>query len=104
MRILSSPALVSCLALAACGGTTVDADPFDTLQACFDEHHNVEGLSVEHTITVCCLDHPIGGNAAGVVCGTTEAACEAFVDTNLATADATAPQITTSCTDYISQR
>ena len=92
------------LAVAACGGGTVDADPFATFEACFDEHHNVESLTVQHTITVCCLDHPIGSAAAGVVCGTTEAACESYVDANLLATDATAPDITASCTDYINQR
>lgn len=94
------------LALVACGGggSTVDADPYPTLEDCFQEHHVTEGLSTQHTITVCCLDHPIGSDAAGVVCGTTEAACEAYVDGNLATSDATAADITASCTDYINQR
>ena len=92
--------------ISACGGDdkVVDADPFDTLQACFDDHHGVEGFTVDHAITICCLDHPIGTAAPGVVCGTTQASCETYVGSKLAGSDASGSDITTSCADYITQR
>jgi hypothetical protein len=109
MRLISTLVLATFFAipmtLTACGGDDgVDADPFDTLEECFTEHHGMEGLSIPHAITTCCLDHPIGGNAAGVVCGTTEASCETYVDANLMTSDAAAADITSACTDYNNQR
>ena len=106
MRMISSFLLVSVLTLplAACGGSDpVDADPYPTLEDCFTDHVT-EGLTVPHAITTCCLDHPIGGMAAGAFCGATEAACETAVDDALADADATGGDITAACTDYINQR
>ena len=97
-------ALVICSFLAACGGTVVDRDPFNTIQDCFDEHAKTEGLTVPHAITTCCLDHPISGNVANVVCGATQTQCESFLHDNLAATDATTGEITAACADYINQR
>ncbi len=94
------------VSISACSSsdTKVDADPFDTYQACFTEHHNTESLATGKAITICCLDHPIGSNAAGVVCGTTQASCQTYVGSNLMGSDASGSDITTACADYITQR
>ncbi len=94
------------LAVAACGSSddAPDADPFDTFEECYTDHHVMEGLSGPHAITTCCLDHPIAHMAAGLYCGTTEATCESTITPNLAGTDATAADITAACTDYINQR
>jgi hypothetical protein len=103
-------ALVAAIAIpvsiSACSSdpTKADADAFDTLQSCFTEHHGTESFTVAKAITICCLDHPIGTNAAGLVCGTTQASCETYVGANLAGSDASGSEITTSCADYITQR
>src|SRR5258706_11116137 len=96
---------ISFLALifvAACGGG-MDADPFDTFQMCFDEHHNTESLSVHDAIVVCCIDHPIAGVHPS--CGNTAADCVAKLtgtDTvhNLSSSSATSQEVMTACTDY----
>jgi hypothetical protein len=92
--------------VAACHSSTApeDNDPFDTFQACFDEHHKVENFDTQHAIEVCCIDHPIGSAPMNVVCGDTATSCEAYVDANLAATDATADDITTACEDYVVQR
>jgi hypothetical protein len=91
--------------IVACGSNnTVDADPFDTFELCFTEHAVTEGLTVQKAITICCLDHPIGTNAAGVVCGADATTCDTYVTANLAGSDATATDITAGCTDYITQK
>ena len=97
--------LVLSLLATACGGDDgTDADPFDTLQMCFDEHHVTESLPTTQAIVVCCIDHPIGGQDANVVCGETAAACETFLDTALDTASASQTEITNACADYIIDR
>jgi hypothetical protein len=91
--------------LAACGGDDGgDDEPFDTFQECFDDHHKVEDNDVVTSIKICCIDHPIGGQDANVVCGATTTACQAFVDDNIADADATLAEITSACDGYITDR
>jgi hypothetical protein len=93
--------------VSACGDNGddgVDAEPFDTYQACFDDHHGEEGFSAQKAITICCLDHPIGNNDAGVVCGATEATCDTYVTANVVSADVVAADITAACTDYVTQK
>lgn len=96
---------IAVFALVACGdsGGTKDADPFDTFQLCFDEHHSTEAFPVQQTIVICCLDHPIGNQKANVVCGDTAAACMAYVNANLNPAQSAA-DVTAACNDYITQR
>jgi hypothetical protein len=89
------------LVLAACGDSKVDADPFDTLQACFDEHHNMESLPVQQAIVVCCLDHPIAGVHPS--CKDTQADCVSHVRAAL-TATTLDADITAACMTYISQK
>jgi len=93
------------LALTACSDNKMeaDADPFDTLQACYDEHHGGdEHLPIQQAIVTCCLDHPIGGQAAPT-CLNTQADCvthvRGLIDASVVDAD-----ITTACMTYISQK
>ena len=94
--------------LAACGDTPVDADPYDTMQACFDDHHVTEGLSINDAIVICCLDHPLGTAMTHPSCGNTIADCTAYLNTDpvgmLTLASASANDIQLACTDYISKK
>ncbi len=94
------------VALSACGssGEPVDNDPFDTYEACFQEHHDVENFTVQKAIEICCIDHPIGTDAMNVVCGATVASCETYVTANLAGSDATTMDIDAACTSYVPDR
>ena len=89
------------LALAACGDSEADADPFDTLQDCYDDHHNVEKLTVQQAIVVCCLDHPIAGVHPS--CTSTQAECMTHVRAELE-ATVLDADITAACTTYLSQK
>lgn len=107
LRIAMIVSFVAPLALAVgCGGDEADNEPFDTFQDCFDDHHKVETFSVQDSIKICCIDHPIGSPPVGpnVVCGETAMACQTYVDANLADADATATDITDACSGYITDR
>lgn len=73
---------------------------FDTIQGCYDEHHNNEMLGVQQSIVVCCLDHPIGGDSEP--CGATAADCVTFLTANLT--GPTAAEVQTSCTEYVTQK
>lgn len=92
------------LVLTACGSNNpVDADPFDTLQACYDDHHSgSEHLPIQQAIVTCCLDHPIA-NMKAPTCLNTVADCVAHVraalDASILDAD-----INAACTTYISQK
>ena len=110
---LITASLAGSLVFAACGSSdTKDADPFATFAACYNEHHNTEGFDVQKTITICCIDHPIGNQAANVVCGSDAASCEAYVSMwvgsagsgGSGTTDATSANIQAACTDYVNQR
>lgn len=92
--------------LTACGGDDggSEEESFDNFQDCFDDHTSGdEDLPTDKAITVCCLEHPIAGQDAGVVCGATAASCNTYVTANLASADATPAEITAACTDYETQ-
>jgi hypothetical protein len=87
------------LAVAACGDSNkVDSDPFDTLQACFDEHNKEESLPVQQAIVVCCVDHPIAGVHPS--CLNTQTDCVSHVrgalDTSVSDTD-----ISAACMDYL---
>jgi len=103
MRIASIVvSLVLPLVLATCGDSKPeDADPFDTLQACFDEHHNMETLTVQQAIVVCCLDHPIAGVHPS--CKDTPADCMTHVRAELTAATSDA-DITAACAIYVTQK
>jgi len=106
MRIAAvfiSASFVWSLVVTACGdsGGTQDAEPFATLQACFDEHHNMESLPVNDAIVVCCTDHPIAGVHPS--CKDTQADCVAHVRAEL-NSTVTDPEIAAACMDYISKK
>jgi len=98
-------AILFAFTFAGCGGGTApDNDPFATYQMCFDEHHGgAEMFDVQKSITICCLDHPIGSSPKNVVCGETAASCMTYVNANLSPAPA-ASDVTAACADYITQR
>ena len=111
MRLLRSALLAAvCLAtFTACSTTpTKDADPFATMQACFDEHHVTESLPVNQSIVVCCLDHPIAGVHPS--CGNTVSDCTARLEGTdpvgmlTQTSEVTPAVIMAACTDYISKK
>jgi len=92
----------SSLVLSACGDKTEDAEPFATLQACFDDHHSgAESLPVANAITVCCLDHPIAGVHPS--CKDTVVDCVTHVDAEL-DSTVTPSDIQAACADYINQK
>jgi hypothetical protein len=102
MRIVTlfAIALLSLPVVACHSNSTMDADPFDTLQACFDEHHVTESLSVNDSIVVCCTDHPIAGVHPS--CLTTVADCVTHVRAALTTVTTDA-EIQAACADYIAK-
>jgi hypothetical protein len=79
----------------------MDADPFDSLQECFDEHATMESLPVGEAIVVCCTDHPIAGVHPS--CKDTKADCVAHVRAELSSS-VTDTQIDAACADYISKK
>ena len=106
-RLLISSLFAVPVVFAACGNSTPAADPFDTFQLCFDEHHTTESLNPHDAIVVCCLDHPIAGVHPS--CGDTAAACVAQITGtdavhNLTATSATTAEVMTACADYITQK
>lgn len=77
------------------------AEAFQTLQLCFDDHHNVEALSVNDSIVVCCTDHPIAGVHPS--CKDTVADCVTHVRAQLS-ATTTMAEIQAACADYIAKK
>lgn len=99
--------LAFALLCAACGNNNNgDAEPYPTMQDCFDDHHGMEGLSIHDAIVVCCLDHPINGQKPA--CGDTAAACMTFLTTDpigmLTGTSASSTDIMIACGDYITQK
>lgn len=80
-----------------------DNDPFDTFQACYNEHHMTEGFDTQCAIEICCIDHPIGSQMMNVVCGADASTCDTYVTANLMDgSDATlGSDITAACTFYV---
>jgi hypothetical protein len=91
------------LLVTACSDDPKDADAFDTLQACYDEHANEESLSVQQAIVVCCIDHPIGAAMTHPSCLGTQADCVSHVRAELAATVADA-DIQAACTTYIAMK
>jgi hypothetical protein len=102
-KILIYVCLAAPVAVIACGdnGGSTDADPFDSLQACFDEHTKMESLPVGEAIVVCCTDHPIAGVHPS--CKDTKADCVTHVRAEL-DSSITNTQIDAACTDYITKK
>jgi hypothetical protein len=89
------------LVLVACGGDDEeDAEPFDTLQECYDEHHNTESLSIQKALVVCCLDHPIDG--VNPSCGASQAECVGHIDQEI-DSSVSAAEIDAACVTYIDE-
>lgn len=88
------------LLLSACGHSH-SSGSYDSLQQCFDDHHNDESLPIDQSIVICCLEHPIGGSTTP--CGDTQSACEAFVRDALDNT-VTAADISAGCAIYIEQK
>jgi hypothetical protein len=89
--------------LTACNNASgADVDPFDTLQACYDEHNGTEHLTPQQAIVTCCLDHPIGGQAAPT-CLNTQADCMMHVRNLLATS-VMDTDIAAACMTYLSMK
>jgi hypothetical protein len=110
MRFLSKFVITSvfCVGVAHTFGCSsdskpVDADPFDTFQMCYDDHHVTEGFGVQKALEICCIDHPIGGAKANTVCGDTAASCTTYVNANVSPAPA-ASDVSTACSDYVISR
>jgi len=107
MRTRLISALVSSLfalplVLTACSNKdNQDAEPFDTLADCYDDHHNEEALPVTEAIEVCCIDHPIAGVHPS--CGTTQAECATHVAAELGD-DVSDADIQAACTSYIKDK
>lgn len=103
MRFAIAATLLSLSMFAACGSDDgEDAEAFPTFQECFDDHHNVEQLSVNNAIVVCCIDHPINGTK--LVCGADAAACKTYLGTNLTSTSATPAEVDAACADYATQK
>jgi hypothetical protein len=92
------------LALASCSkDEPTDNEPFDSLQACYDEHHGGdEHLPIQEAIVTCCLDHPIAGMQAPT-CFDTQTDCVTHVrpalDPSILDADVSA-----ACMTYITKK
>jgi len=91
------------LLLAACGGHDEDDEPFDTLQACYDDHAGGEGLTVQQAIVVCCLDHPIGSSGLHPSCTNTKVDCVTHVRAELSNT-VSSTDIDAACTTYIAMK
>ncbi|MBA3394722.1 MAG: hypothetical protein H0T89_18895 [Deltaproteobacteria bacterium] len=85
-----------------CGGND-DHAPYDTYQACFDEHTQEENLPIPQAIVVCCLDHPIAGMEQPV-CGETKPDCINYLTANLSQTSAGVAVVDAACDDYILQK
>jgi hypothetical protein len=92
------------LALTSCSkDEPADNDPFDTLQACYDEHHGGdEHLPIQEAIVTCCLDHPIAGMQAPT-CLDTQTDCMTHVRAALGPSILDA-DVNAACATYITAK
>jgi hypothetical protein len=109
MHVIRTTLLAAMFCVTGCSGTTTPPpEPFATMQLCFDSHHTVEMLSVNDSIVVCCLDHPINGVHPS--CGATVAACNSRltgtdpVGMLTLTTEVTTAAIAMACQDYITKK
>ena len=104
LRLTFAAALFGSIA-AGCGDNKKTVEQaYPTFQECFDDHHTVEAFNVIDSIKICCIDHPIAGSDANIVCGATAAACTTFVNDELDAASATDPDVSTACDEYLVER
>ena len=100
---VAATVLSSVVLFAACGSDDEgEGEAFPTFQECFDDHHNAEALSVNNSIVVCCIDHPING--VKLVCGADATACKTYLGTNLSSSSATDAEVDAACADYATQK
>jgi hypothetical protein len=91
------------LALRLDVGCKDDAEEsYDTLQDCYIEHVEDEMLPAVEAAVVCCLDHPIMGEAPS--CGDTEADCINHLTDEIEQTDISVVEIQDSCAEYILQK
>jgi hypothetical protein len=102
---LLSSLFVVPLVVTGCGSdnNNADAEPFDTLQDCFDDHHNVEHLTIKEALVVCCVDHPIGDQKLHPSCGDTLDACKTHVRDEI-DVSVTDTDIGDACADYLNRK
>lgn len=90
------------LALVLVAGCKDDgAESYETLQDCYDEHTNDEGLPDVEAAVVCCLDHPIMGEAPS--CGDTAADCINHLTNEIRQTDISVVDVMTACQMYEEQ-
>ena len=75
-------------------------DAYSTFQGCFNDVRD-SGQTAQMTITLCLLDHPIGGHLLNF---STVTECEAYVSSNLDMSKATAVDISAGCQSYIDMK
>jgi hypothetical protein len=92
--------LLATLFTLGCGSSSGE-EAYDTLQDCFDDHHGAEGYDVMQSISICTLDHKIGGAKLDFA---TLAECTTYVDANLTDTSATVAEIAAGCQDYLDQK
>ena len=73
-------------------------EAFDTLQDCFDDHTKEESLPVIEALVVCCLEHPIMGEAPS--CGDSAPDCINTLTNEIAQTDASTVEIMDACALY----
>ena len=104
LRIASIAFACAIAFAAACGDSkpSGDNEPYPTFQACYNDHHVMEGFSTPCAIEICCISHPIGGAPVKTVCGPDKSSCETYVGSNLSDPADTllGSDIQTGCTNY----
>ncbi len=82
-------------------GSDADDEPYDTYQACFDQHATIEKKTNEESIIACCINHPIAGMKPA--CGVTAADCINFITANLDQLSASTVEVMEACQMYEAQ-
>jgi hypothetical protein len=77
------------------------AESFETLQDCYIDHTEEEALPDVEAAVVCCLDHPIMGEAPS--CGDTAADCINHLTNEIDQTDISTVDIMTACMMYEEQ-
>lgn len=92
-------ALFALLFVIGCGGE--DEEAYATLDDCFVDHTQEESLPVVEALIVCCLEHPIDGEAPS--CGATVAECEDHVGSEIGVDEASDAEVTEACEGYVDE-
>lgn len=94
-------ALLALLLLLSVGCKEDGEESYDTLQDCFIDHTEVDGLAVVEGLVVCCLDHPIMG--VNPSCGDTAPDCINLLTNEIEQTDASTTDISDACAEYEAQ-